>query len=335
MEVVCLDEKIMEKNMRRVWPATHCPITSKSGQDVIRTVNFNKEFESEGFYWFYNFQAKNFLLIVTDELFNNSELWTNQRREIEFLLHNDKWPKGNRMIDTNLLKALINSSDIPNNPLEKLSEVLYFFKTVSEFFGNVLNVKQNHSYNEDLIKKTGIVNFNELERILDSGIELRLIKDEGRTKSSFPVSLTLKGWEEAEKLQSYKESNIAFIAMSFDSDMIKVYNESIEPAIRECGFEPYIVFNQHPESYVTINDAILAGIKKAKFTIADFTHHKSGVYFEAGYALGRGQKVIYTCQEDHIGTAHFDTRNYQHLVWKNSEDLKKKLMDKIEVFIKV
>jgi len=76
--------------------------------------------------------------------------------------------------------------------------------------------------------------------------------------------------------------------MSFDTEMIKIYNEWIELSIRESDFEPYIVFNQHPESDVTINDAILAGIKKAKFTIADFTYHKSGVYFEAGYALGRG-----------------------------------------------
>jgi len=123
--------------------------------------------------------------------------------------------------------------------------------------------------------------------------------------------------------------------MSFDTEMIKIYNEWIEPSIRESDFEPYIVFNQHPESDVTINDEILAGIKKAKFTIADFTYHKAGVYFEAGYALGRGQKVIYTCREDNIGTAHFDTRNYQHLVWKDGADLKKKLMDKIEVFIKI
>jgi nucleoside 2-deoxyribosyltransferase len=147
--------------------------------------------------------------------------------------------------------------------------------------------------------------------------------------------LTIKGHEIAQKTRESRESKIAFVAMSFDSEMIQIYNSWIEPAIKDSGFEPYIVLNQHPESDVTINDAILAGIKKAKFTIADFTHHKPGVYFEAGYALGRGQKVIYTCREDHIGTAHFDTRNYQHLVWKDGADLKKKLMDKIEVFIKV
>lgn len=318
----------------RVSPATHCPITNKSDSDVIRQVDLKEEFESEGYYWFYKCQTKNLLLIVTDELFNNAELWSEKRREIEFLLHNGLWPQRNKMVDTTLLEALISSSKIPNTPLEKLSEVIYYLKSVSEFFGQVLHPQQNHGYNEHLIKKTGTINFQELERILHSGIELGWLKDEGRTKTGFPVSLTLKGWEEAEKFQFQKESTTAFVAMSFDAEMIGIYNDWIVPAIEECGFEPYIVLDQHPESDVTINDAILAGIKKAKFTIADFTHHKSGVYFEAGYALGRGQKVIYTCREDHIEKAHFDVRNYQHLVWKDGADLKKKLMDKIEVFIK-
>ena len=322
--------------MTRVCPANQCPITGKNESEIINgLINFENNFESDGVYWFYKVGTREHLIIVSDELFNNSQIWRKKRREIEYLLHNDKWPKGDRMVDTNFLEALISSSKIPATPFEKLNEVISYLKSVSEFFGDVLHPQQNHSYNEHLVKKTGVANFNELEHILYTGIELGLIKDEGRTKTNFAVSLTLKGWEEAERFQVKRDSNIAFIAMSFDSEMIQIYNEWIGPAIRESGFESYIVLDQHPDSDVTINDAILAGIKKAKFTIADFTYHKAGVYFEAGYALGRGQKVIYTCREDDIGTAHFDTRNYQHLVWKDGADLKKKLMDKIEVFIKL
>ena len=61
--------------------------------------------------------------------------------------------------------------------------------------------------------------------------------------------------------------------------------------------------------------------------------YKAGVYFEAGYALGRGQKVIYTCKKDDISNAHFDTRNYQHIVWETADDLKQKLIDKINAFV--
>lgn len=321
--------------MGRIWPATHCPISGKSESEIINgLINFENEFEYDGVYWIYKIAAREYLIIVSDELFNNSQIWKAKRREIEYLLHNDIWPKGDRMVDTNFLEVLISSSKIPITPFEKLNEVITYLMSASEFFGAVLYPQQDHSYNEHLIKKTGVVNSNELERIFFAGIELGLIKDEGRTKPRFPVSLTLNGWEEADRFQSKRDSNIAFIAMSFDPEMIQIYNDWIGPAIRESGFESYIVLDQHTESDVTINDAILAGIKKAKFTIADFTYHKAGVYFEAGYALGRGQKVIYTCRQDQIGTAHFDTRNYQHLVWKDGPDLKQKLMDKIEVFIK-
>lgn len=320
---------------KKIWPATHCPLTGKSGNEIIKElISFEQGFESEGVYWLYKNTGKDQLLIVTDELFNNSDIWTSNKREVEYLLYNNRWPRGMKMVDTNFLLALIRSSNIPNSPIDKLRELIFYFKSVSNFFGGKLYVKDNFEYKEQLIKKNGMANSEELEKIIFTCIELGYVKDEGSTKEAFPVSLTLKGWEETEKLNLQKTSNISFVAMSFDPAMMEVYSDWIEPAIRECGFEPYIVSDQHPDSDVTINDAILAGIKKARFTIADFTNHKAGVYFEAGYALGSGQKVIYTCREDHIESAHFDTRNYQHLVWKDNEEFKRKLMDKIEVFIK-
>ena len=105
------------------------------------------------------------------------------------------------------------------------------------------------------------------------------------------------------------------------------------PSIVECGYDPYIVDSVEVDSDKTINDAIIAGIKKSKFTIADFTDHRNGVYFEAGFALGRGQKVIYMCREDDMVNSHFDLRNYQHIVWKDAADLRIKLKNKIEAFI--
>ena len=146
--------------------------------------------------------------------------------------------------------------------------------------------------------------------------------------------ITVEGLTALAKINEQKNSRYCFVAMSFDSTLKSAYSQAIAPAIRETGFLPLIVSEEHVESDKTINDAILAGIKKARFTIADFTQHRPGVYFEAGYALGRGQKVIYTCREDDIKNAHFDLRNNQHILWRESEDFKKKLVDKIEAFIK-
>jgi nucleoside 2-deoxyribosyltransferase len=70
------------------------------------------------------------------------------------------------------------------------------------------------------------------------------------------------------------------------------------------------------------------------FCISDFTEQKDGVYFEAGYALGRGLKVIYTCEEGDFKNSHFDTNHFPHIIYKNEVELEEKLINKIEAWIK-
>jgi nucleoside 2-deoxyribosyltransferase len=147
------------------------------------------------------------------------------------------------------------------------------------------------------------------------------------------LSLTLEGLTRVIQITERKHSHFCFVAMSFSKELEEIYENAILPAIMETGFHPLIISKEHVESDKTINDAIIAAIKKSRFTIADFTEHKAGVYWEAGYALGRGQKVIYTCRKDHLNDAHFDTRNFQHIVWEAPEELKSLLIDKIEAYI--
>jgi len=78
-----------------------------------------------------------------------------------------------------------------------------------------------------------------------------------------------------------------------------------------------------------IDDRIMAEIRRSGLLIADVTNHRPGVYFEAGFALGLGIPVFWTCRETDIDAAHFDTRQYNHVVWANSEELKEKLANRI------
>ncbi len=79
-----------------------------------------------------------------------------------------------------------------------------------------------------------------------------------------------------------------------------------------------------------ICDRILAEIRKCRIVVADFTHHKGGVYFEAGFALALNRTVIWTCKKDEIKGAHFDTRQYVHLLWENPDDLRQQLANRIQ-----
>lgn len=145
-------------------------------------------------------------------------------------------------------------------------------------------------------------------------------------KREIPVKLTFEGWKRLDEQQrTGKRSKQAFVAMSFSSGLDQVWEKSIEPAIRESGFDPLRVDRrEHNEK---ICDLIISEIRKSHFLVADFTQQKAGVYFEAGYAMGLGIPVIWTCREGE--NIHFDTRQYNHIFWKDLDDLRERLVNRI------
>lgn len=52
---------------------------------------------------------------------------------------------------------------------------------------------------------------------------------------------------------------------------------------------------------------------------------RPGVYFEAGYALGLGIPVFWCVRSDDLANVHFDTRQYNHIVWENERQLAEQL----------
>ena len=116
--------------------------------------------------------------------------------------------------------------------------------------------------------------------------------------------------------------------------MDDVYNNGIEPAIRDAGYHP-VRIDRKPDVN-KIDDEIIAEIRRSRFLVADFTHGeggaRGGVYFEAGFAFGLNIPVIYMCRDDAIDQIHFDTRQYYHITWSRSEleklreDLKNRIL---------
>ena len=67
--------------------------------------------------------------------------------------------------------------------------------------------------------------------------------------------------------------------------------------------------------------------------VADFTGNRGGVYFEAGFALGLGIPVIWMVRNDYLEEIHFDTRQYNHIVYETEVDLKQQLKYRIQATI--
>jgi nucleoside 2-deoxyribosyltransferase len=79
-----------------------------------------------------------------------------------------------------------------------------------------------------------------------------------------------------------------------------------------------------------IDDEIIAEIRRSAFLVADFTGHRGGVYFEAGFAMGLGLPVIWMCRRDDVKNLHFDIRQYNCIDWSDPEELAVRLQQRIE-----
>jgi nucleoside 2-deoxyribosyltransferase len=150
--------------------------------------------------------------------------------------------------------------------------------------------------------------------------------------SEYTVELTVDGWAHASELErSTVRTWQAFVAMSFDKSLRPAYDQGIEPALVETGYDPFRVdLSQHNGK---VDDFIIAELKRSGPVVADFTGHRGGVYFECGYAMGRGTSVIWCCREDDIAQAHFDTRQYNHIVWTDPAELRARLVDRIRATV--
>lgn len=148
--------------------------------------------------------------------------------------------------------------------------------------------------------------------------------------------LTAEGYGRISEISKRNtDSSQVFVAMWFDDSMKDAWEQGIEPGIRDAGYRPVRIDQQ--EYADKIDDKIIAEIRRSRFIVADFTHGESGarggVYYEAGFAHGLNIPVIFTCREDAIDSVHFDTRQYNHIMWKTPEDLRQRLSHRISAVI--
>lgn len=123
-----------------------------------------------------------------------------------------------------------------------------------------------------------------------------------------------KGWAFLDSLrQPNPQSHVGFIAMWFDESVSATWG-AIDDAIRKAGYSPLrIDQKQHNNK---IDDEIVAAIRRSRFLVADFTGQRGGVYFESGLAMGLGLPVVWLCHYDELKETHFDTRQYNFIVWQ-------------------
>lgn len=140
--------------------------------------------------------------------------------------------------------------------------------------------------------------------------------------------LTPVGWHRVRELaKTRRDPSRAFVAMWFTDELRAAWEDGIRPALVALGYDPVRIDLSHGDD--RIDDRIIAEIRRSGLVVADFTGHRGGVYFEAGFAMGLGIPVVWTCRRLEIQGAHFDTSHYQHLLWDTPEDLRDQLVNHI------
>jgi hypothetical protein len=170
------------------------------------------------------------------------------------------------------------------------------------------------------------------------------LSEQGLVEVGMDLTLTIAGWQYLEELDRHStKSDQGFVAMWFDPTMRAAYQKGIGPAIQDAGYRPMRI--DAKEHNNKIDDEIIAEIRRSRFVVADFTcglvdtEHgvtalpRGGVYYEAGFAQGLGIPVIWTCKEDHLVHVHFDTRQFNHIVWSAPEELRVKLTNRITALL--
>ncbi len=248
--------------------------------------------------------------------------------KMSIVLRNLGRGSGSRIVlNKNNYDEIRQSISIPTNPLEIIDLLMIHCGNKATRFNRMISIPHSD------ITLLYIHDDVEMKAMLNMAVELGLIGDVKSNNGEYILTLSIKGLEKVVQLREQRsESKKVFVAMKFGDEVLdEAYRKAIVPAVKNCGYNALRV-DKVPHND-KICDRIMSEIKQSAFVIADFTGHRGGVYFEAGYALGLGIPVVFTCSKKSFKKTHFDTRQYNHIIWESDEELRVALEDRINATI--
>ena len=133
-----------------------------------------------------------------------------------------------------------------------------------------------------------------------------------------------------------------FVAMWFDECLKKeAYKEGFAKGIERAGYKAKRTDDDTLHSD-KLDDRVMADIRQSRIVVADFTCDvanvrckrtglaNGNVHYEAGFAHGLGRPVIYTCRDTCKDYLRFDTRQINHIFWRDAADLARQLQERLE-----
>lgn len=120
-----------------------------------------------------------------------------------------------------------------------------------------------------------------------------------------------------------------FVIQPFDAGPFdKRFEDTIEPAIRAAGLEPYRV-DKDPSAVIPV-ERIEDAIRRSQACVADITTNNPNVWYELGFAIAAGKPVVLISQDQPEKKFPFDVQ-HRHIIRYRTESASdfQKLHDEI------
>ena len=182
------------------------------------------------------------------------------------------------------------------------------------------------------VARTWSLHFEELLTLLAYSEDAGLVKLDTLETPSEGVTILPAGWKRIEDTFARNAPTIqVFVAMAFTDDLQEAYDIGIDPAIRATGYSPLRI--DRKEHANKIDDEIIGEIRRSRFVVADLTHQRQSVYYEAAFGQALNLPVIWTCHKDDLKNTHFDVRQYNCIDWSTPIELRDRLEKRIAAIL--
>jgi nucleoside 2-deoxyribosyltransferase len=126
-----------------------------------------------------------------------------------------------------------------------------------------------------------------------------------------------------------KDSRKAFVAMEFPNPektevnyffQNKLLDQYLIPAVRQTNYDLANALRTEPMAG-NLHARLEVEIRKARFVVAELSHHNNGAYWEAGFARGLNKPVIYMYNKavGNSGRPHFDVGSDHYIAWEQDQ----------------
>lgn len=157
-----------------------------------------------------------------------------------------------------------------------------------------------------------------LDYLLENGwIEAPKLSMTGGPSHGFRISPS--GWVWLSGRGSGHDTAQAFIAMSFAPKFDDLLRNGLMAGIEKAGYLPLRIDKKEHSN--RIDDEIISELRRSKLAVVDLSDQNPGAYFEAGFAMGIGIPVVWTCSRGEVEAkqVHFDTRQYSIVTWTGDD----------------